>query len=390
MRKNNSLKLVELMSCAIALGVPMITDGIVNADTNSAQSSSISQNETKFVFNPNDSLTKQALNKVHQGTIKDVILVTVKDGKECDTPMTKQSDGSYTATLKESSKDTKYQYKVDFQDGKSVTINDPHLDNSTNDQYSVIGDKSATSKTNITITTPDGTVIDINGNYNKESSSNNESSVAKVSIVSSSKLDSSQLSEKNETTLKSNSKNNDSSEKNESKSSELLKSSESVDKSSSSTLASSLKENNSKNNKETMMVSSENRANNQAAVVTNGQKEIGDSKENGSQTPDVITSPETNKGNNDQETNNQPAKTQAAVTDKNNSKSESQSSSSLSSSSQSSSSDESSVAGNDNTQSMPQTGEMIIRGLSILGITLLVGVGGYYGFQNYKNRKNTK
>lgn len=386
MKKSNSFKLVELMSCAITLGTPLITSGIVSADTNT---SSISQDETKLVFNPNDSLTKQALSKVHQGTIKDVTLVTVQNGNKKDIPMTKQSNGSYIATLSGNQKNIKYQYKIDFQDGASVTINDPHLDNSSNDQYSVVGDKSASSKTNITITTPDGTVIDINGHYD---SNKNESSVAKVSVVSSSKLSSSQLNEKKEIVSNSKSNLDSSTKKDETNSSELAKNHENSSKLSSSLLLDSSKEENSQDNEKDVILSSEKKANNQADVIAGNPKETNNSEKKNSQSPDVITSPEANKETNNQENDKQPTENQAAVTNKSNDNkqnSSSLSSSSLNSSS-SQSSNESSVAGNDNAQSMPQTGEMILRGLSILGVALLACVGGYYGYQSYKNHKKVK
>lgn len=372
MKNRNSFKFVELMSCVVTLGIPMISSGIVRADTTNAQSSSSSQNIIKLTFNPNDSLTEQALNKVHQGTIKNVSLIMIQNGNESNMPMTKQPDGSYTTTVKENQKDIKYQFKVDYQDGQSVTINDPHSENSYNDQYSVVGNKAASSKANITITTPDGIVIDINGQYN--SSSGKDKSVS-VSVVSNSKVESPQLNENKESSSKKDSKISSSSAIVNSKSSETEQNSEV-----SSHISNTSKTSSSEDNKKTLSTSSEKQTNNQAAVVADSQKTSGLNNlgKNDNQVPDVVTSPNTKKENNNQGNNNQPSKTQAAVTNKESSQKQNQSTHALSSSS---------IVGNDNEQSMPQTGEMIIRGLSILGGMVLMGVGGYYGYQLYKKNK---
>lgn len=66
MDRKSPLKLVELMSCAITLGVPIVASGIVSADNvNEVQNVSYQKQNTKIAFDPNDALTKQALNKAH-------------------------------------------------------------------------------------------------------------------------------------------------------------------------------------------------------------------------------------------------------------------------------------------------------------------------------------
>lgn len=167
MDRKSPLKLVELMSCAITLGAPIVASGIVSADNvNEVQNVSYQKQSTKIAFDPNDALTKQALNKAHQGgAIKSVALVTLKDGKTSSVNMNNEN-GVYVATLQGNQKGTKYQFAITYQDGKTVKINNPYADNKLDTQFSVIGSKDvnpAVKTTNMTTVAPNGQMLEMKG-----------------------------------------------------------------------------------------------------------------------------------------------------------------------------------------------------------------------------------
>lgn len=167
MDRKSPLKLVELMSCAITLGAPIVASGIVSADNvNEVQNVSYQKQSTKIAFDPNDALTKQALNKAHQdGAIKSVALVTLKDGKTSSVNMNNEN-GVYVATLQGNQKGTKYQFAITYQDGKTVKINNPYADNKLDTQFSVIGSKGvnpAVKTTNMTTVAPNGQMLEMKG-----------------------------------------------------------------------------------------------------------------------------------------------------------------------------------------------------------------------------------
>lgn len=167
MDRKSPLKLVELMSCAITLGAPIVASGIVSADNvNEVQNVSYQKQNTKIAFDPNDALTKQALKKAHQdGAIKSVALVTLKDGKTSSVNMNNEN-GVYVATLQGNQKGTKYQFAINYQDGKTVKINNPYADNKLDTQFSVIGSKGvnpAVKTTNMTTVAPNGQMLEMKG-----------------------------------------------------------------------------------------------------------------------------------------------------------------------------------------------------------------------------------
>lgn len=167
MDRKSPLKLVELMSCAITLGAPIVASGIVSADNvNEVQNVSYQKQSTKIAFDPNDALTKQALNKAHQdGAIKSVALVTLKDGKTSSVNMNNEN-GVYVATLQGNQKGTKYQFAITYQDDKTVKINNPYADNKLDTQFSVIGSKGvnpAVKTTNMTTVAPNGQMLEMKG-----------------------------------------------------------------------------------------------------------------------------------------------------------------------------------------------------------------------------------
>lgn len=167
MDRKSPLKLVELMSCAITLGAPIVASGIVSADNvNEVQNVSYQKQSTKIAFDPNDALTKQALNKAHQdGAIESVALVTLKDGKTSSVNMNNEN-GVYVATLQGNQKGTKYQFAITYQDGKTVKINNPYADNKLDTQFSVIGSKGinpAVKTTNMTTVAPNGQMLEMKG-----------------------------------------------------------------------------------------------------------------------------------------------------------------------------------------------------------------------------------
>lgn len=167
MDRKSPLKLVELMSCAITLGAPIVASGIVSADNvNEVQNVSYQKQSTKIAFDPNDALTKQALSKAHQsGAIKSVALVTLKDGKTDSVNMNNEN-GVYVATLQGNQKGTKYQFAITYQDGKTVKINNPYADNKLDTQFSVIGSKGvnpAVKTTNMTTVAPNGQMLEMKG-----------------------------------------------------------------------------------------------------------------------------------------------------------------------------------------------------------------------------------
>lgn len=167
MDRKSPLKLVELMSCAITLGAPIVASGIVSADNvNEVQNVSYQKQNTKIAFDPNDALTKQALKKAHQdGAIKSVALVTLKDGKTSSVNMNNEN-GVYVATLQGNQKGTKYQFAITYQDGKTVKINNPYADNKLDTQFSVIGSKGvnpAVKTTNMTTVAPNGQMLEMKG-----------------------------------------------------------------------------------------------------------------------------------------------------------------------------------------------------------------------------------
>lgn len=380
MNKKVSFKLIQLMSCTLALSMPMFASGVINADnTPSVQNVSYNKKETKITFDPNDSLVKKALDKVHQGTVKKVELVTVNDGKKSSNVMDKNKNGIYSATLNGDQSSTKYQYGVTFDNGQTYTINNPYAQNDRNELYTAVkADASSQDKTNITITTPDGTVIDINGS----TTSNKDS--ANVSVVSSSKISASQSDV--------------------SASSSSVKPSAAVIETSASESSSTVKNSESKNDtqKSNAQVSSSSIKANAAVVSSDGNKIAPvRATNNADGNSDDINH---NGAKVEKTTDNAKQNGKAAVTQKNadngntnananNDGNSNISNNSLSSSSSdvSSSSDMSSQSSESkNSGSMPQTGEMVLRGLGILGAAALACVGGYYGYQGFKKRKNNK
>lgn len=362
MDKKSPLKLVELMSCAIALGAPIVTSGIVSADNvNEVQNTSYCVQNTKITFNPNDTLTKQVLSKTQQkGTIKKVTLITLKDGKISSINMDNKN-GVYVATLQGDQKDTKYQFAVTYSDGKTIRLNNPYADNQLNSQFSVIGnDNSSAEDGNVTAINSDGTILEMKeisstGSLSSSTSgsvSNKNSDSTRVSVISSSKINASSSSVNN--------------------TQKRSESSVNKQQSSSILLTSIIKSSNSENAKNS------DQGNDNFFGKNNSNDDTGDKQQA------AVTKKADNRNNGRNDENAGPTNN----TNNTNSNSASDSSSSNSSSSSVSSSS-SSVAGNDAEKSMPQTGEMILRGLSILGVAALACVGGYYGFQIYK-KKNSK
>lgn len=396
MNKKVSFKLAQLMSCTVALSMPMITSGVINADnTSSVQNVSYNKKETKITFDPNDSLVKKALDKVHQGTVKKVELVTINDGKKSSKVMDKNNDGVYSATLNGNQNSTKYQYAVTFDDGQTYTINNPYAQNDRNELYTAVkADASSQDKTNITITTPDGTVIDINGSATSSKDS------ANVSVVSSSKISTNQ----SDVSTSSNSTKHNAAviETSVSESSSTVKNSESkndTQKSNVQASSSSIKSNaavvqGSKNNEESL--------NHQSGTVSSDENKATAPVETTNSADGNSTGTNDNGAKFEKTTDNAKQNDKAAVTQKNadngnanananngENSSVSNSSSSSSSSDVSSSSDMSSQSSeSQDSGSMPQTGEMILRGLGVLGVAALACVGGYYGFQAYKKKTN--
>lgn len=395
MNKKVSFKLAQLMSCTVALSMPMIASGVINADnTSSVQNVSYNKKETKITFDPNDSLVKKALDKVHQGTVKKVELVTINGGKKSSKVMDRNEDGVYSTTLNGNQSSTKYQYAVTFDDGQTYTINNPYAQNDRNELYTAVkADASSQGKTNITITTPDGTVIDINGSTTSSKDS------ANVSVVSSSKISTSQsdvsasssstkpnaavietsVSESSSTVKNSESK-NDTQKSNLQVSSSSIKSNAAVvqgSKNSEGSLNQSGAVSSDGNEAITSAKATNNADGNLAGTNDNGvkaEKTTDNTKQNGKA---AVTQKNTDNGNTNANTNND------------GNSSTSNSSSFLSSSDVSSSSDMSSQSSeSQDSGSMPQTGEMILRGLGILGVAALACVGGYYGFQVYKKKTN--
>lgn len=486
MDKKTPLKLVELMSCAITLGVPLVTNGIVSANNvNEVQNVSYTKQDTKIAFDPNDALTKQALSKVHQdGVIKSVALVTLKDGKTSSVNMSAE-DGIYVATLQGNQEGTKYQFAVTYQDGKTVKINNPYVDNKLDTQFSVIGSKPAspsTKTTNFTAVNSDGTMLEMKGTTRDSDSQqietvnfhlyyvDTENSKKVTDVALPIQLSQSSYQKMIQNTGKANivpimenivplstviahcpngykivqtdsqsantikpancqkgtvpvgsnntieldynvkavssqSANTNSVQKSVSSSTNSKSTNVSVVSSSKINVLSSSEPATSNKN------SSSDKKQSEVSVLSTSTSVVPKNKAAITQTSAVNN--ETTK-NNDQGNDNFFGKSksnsnentvtnkQAAVTKKDNSQnadttgntkndssssslSDFSSSSSLSSSIESSSS---SVASNDNAQSMPQTGEMILRGLGILGVAALACVGGYYGFQAYKKKTN--
>lgn len=395
MNKKVSFKLAQLMSCTVALSMPMIASGVINADnTSSVQNVSYNKKETKITFDPNDSLVKKALDKVHQGTVKKVELVTINGGKKSSKVMDRNEDGVYSTTLNGNQSSTKYQYAVTFDDGQTYTINNPYAQNDRNELYTAVkADASSQGKTNITITTPDGTVIDINGSTTSSKDS------ANVSVVSSSKISTSQsdvsasssstkpnaavietsVSESSSTVKNSESK-NDTQKSNLQVSSSSIKSNAAVvqgSKNSEGSLNQSGAVSSDENETITSAKATNNADGNLAGANDNGvkaEKTTDNTKQNGKA---AVTQKNTDNGNTNANTNND------GNSSTSNSSSFSSSSDVSSSSDMSSQSSESQDSG-----SMPQTGEMILRGLGILGVAALACVGGYYGFQVYKKKTN--
>lgn len=395
MNKKVSFKLAQLMSCTVALSMPMIASGVINADnTSSVQNVSYNKKETKITFDPNDSLVKKALDKVHQGTVKKVELVTINGGKKSSKVMDRNEDGVYSTTLNGNQSSTKYQYAVTFDDGQTYTINNPYAQNDRNELYTAVkADASSQGKTNITITTPDGTVIDINGSTTSSKDS------ANVSVVSSSKISTSQsdvsasssstksnaavietsVSESSSTVKNSESK-NDTQKSNLQVSSSSIKSNAAVVQGSKNSEG-SLNQSGAVSSDENETIASAKATNNAdgnlAGANDNGvkaEKTTDNTKQNGKA---AVTQKNTDNGNTNANTNND------GNSSTSNSSSFSSSSDVSSSSDMSSQSSESQDSG-----SMPQTGEMILRGLGILGVAALACVGGYYGFQVYKKKTN--
>lgn len=396
MNKKVSFKLAQLMSCTVALSMPMIASGVVNADnTSNVQNVSYNKKETKITFDPNDSLVKKALDKVHQGIVKKVELVTINNGKKSSKVMDKNKDGVYSATLNGNQSSTKYQYAVTFDDGQTYTINNPYAQNDRNELYTAVkADANSQGKTNITITTPDGTVIDINGSTTSGKDSNN------VSVVSSSKISTSQsdasasssstkpnaaVIETSVSESSSTVKNSES--KNDTQKSNLQVSSSSI-KSNAAVVQGSKNSEGSLNHQSGAVSSDGNEAITSVKATNNADGNLAGANDNGVKAE---------KTTDNTKQNGKPAVTQkntdngSANTNANNSEDSSTSSSSSSSSvsSMSSSLDMSSQSSeSQDSGSMPQTGEMILRGLGIIGIAALACVGGYYGFQAYKKKTN--
>lgn len=478
MDRKSPLKLVELMSCAITLGAPIVASGIVSADNvNEVQNVSYQKQNTKIAFDPNDALTKQALKKAHQdGAIKSVALVTLKDGKTSSVNMNNEN-GVYVATLQGNQKGTKYQFAITYQDGKTVKINNPYADNKLDTQFSVIGSKGvnpAVKTTNMTTVAPNGQMLEMKGTTRDGDSQTvtvnfhlyylNKDTKAKVGdVVIPLQIKSqlySHLTENNgaintemvealiaKSTVaahcpngyelidpfsKGNSDNSDESNANRippinilttptqmganntiecdyevvpapAQSSSSSSSSSSAQQvqapAASSSSASSAQPAPVSSSSSSQAVTDNGHSSNQPAnnpndvnhgpVATSSSSSsssssasvsvVSSSKVSVSSSSVAATPSKSSSSANDTQNHNQPA-----VVEKPTATSVSSSSSSSSSVSSSSSS----VAGNDNEKSMPQTGEMILRGLGILGVAALACVGGYYGFQAYKKKTN--
>lgn len=381
---------MQAMTCAVALGMPLATSGVVSAN-NAPTTISYNQKQTQIKFNPQDELTKNALSTVEKGSIKSVSLITKKDNsnKTAIQNMERQKDGSYMTTLKGNQKGTHYSFAVTYDNGKTYKINDPYAKNAKNIDYSVVSNENEQKeiKNHITITTPDGTKIEINGENDGNtsvvsSSKDDQSNLA--SSVTSSHIESSSIAESSSNNEKDSSIENDKSSSGEENHAPVIDSSVSISSSSNKSDDSDQQgddkstadnENHAPVTQEDGSTSNDNNQkddeqNNTAPVTQTANKKADNDKTTG----------DVGKQTNDANTN----KNNAAVND-NNAKSSSSNLSSTNSDNQSVNNGSSSAIG-ENGGEMPQTGEKIIAGISAIGVALLVAVGGYYIYRKRQSK----
>ena len=85
--KKVTIKVAQLMECAIIAGMPLVSSNIASANSVANSNVEIAKNKTVIKFDPNNKLTKQALNKVQDQRIKSVDLITLNGQKKTVTPM---------------------------------------------------------------------------------------------------------------------------------------------------------------------------------------------------------------------------------------------------------------------------------------------------------------
>lgn len=179
MVKHENHHFVTIMSSTLMsmlLCGPVLADNVKTTTDVSlmAQNVAYSKDQTTIVFDPSDAMVKQALNKVHDGgTVKSVILVTEGGQK---VPMT-DLNGIYTVTLKGDQKGLGYQFDVTFDDGKTVSINNPEANNDASSPYSVVSATKSDSTANVNVVGSNGNMLALkaarDGN-SASSDSNNE------------------------------------------------------------------------------------------------------------------------------------------------------------------------------------------------------------------------
>lgn len=408
-------KLIGLMSCALTLGGPMVISGVVNADNpQPIKTVQVANQKTTINFDANDALTKATLEEIDQGKIKDVKLIVVNDQKHPKTiNMDDHYNGLYSTTLNGDQSKTKYQFAIEFDNGKTYKMNNPYAKNDDHQPYSVIEDSNlATNKnatTNITITMPNGTVVNINGSATtdgKKTDASVHQDTSKDSSTSSVKTDSSSKSSElgkssvppHAAVVNGDNKTAASSSAKADNHSEQQKYNNNV--TNNSAKSSSITSNSNENHAPVVQGANENhqqdksdnhgqapvQQNNNDRTNNNGPADNGGQTDDDNQAPVKQSQDATPKSNQDKENH-------AAVMAKQNAEPNSKqkatgglNSSSQPSSQSSSSADSSSITTSTEDGSMPQTGEKIIRGIAAIGVCLLSGVGGYYGYQWYQKK----
>lgn len=345
LKKSISYRLLESLSCIALLG----TTPLINADSPNVE---YSKENTRITFDPSNRYVKAALNTVDNSKVKKVTLLTrgSSENNFSTNNMTKNRESnSYELKLKNIPEGTQYKYAVTFDDGKTFELNDPLTQNAQGNDYSVITSKKdadSPSSTSITITTPEGTKIEINESANTiDSDSKKEESIT-TSVISSSKLN-----ESNSKTMSSSSSHSKASRD----SSDISSSSSSV------SLSSSSQTNNNMEN-----VPAESVSNSRKTLNNPKSSQISKIDEND---VEKVPSKETTNSHKSQDTSSTPV-------------------SSLKSSIVSSSSSSlTTTSGNNDT--MPQTGERIARNLSYLGVLILtVTLGGVLKYKANKRKRN--
>lgn len=384
MIQNKIINNLGVLSCVATLGLTTINVGANNVPN--VKNVEYSTKATTFKFNPNDKLIKKALAKAKATKkIKGVALVVKAKNRTTFLPMDKQADGTYVKKVSGNQDGNKYQYAIQYTNGETYTINNPYAKNAENVDTSIVGAKSIDSsdkiqKSNITITTPDGIVIDITGTSSSETSKKDD---VDVSVTSSSKIGSSSKLQSS-----SNEVSDVSSSSSEPAHAAVIQSSVSQSMTNSSS---------SKTNSNSNSASSEptHAPVIQSSVSQNSiQKEDNQSVNSNSEHAAVVQSTnKSTKDSNNQSSFNSDNKGNsggAAVVAKSQVNSSSINSSSTNESNKSNdlestnNTETPSESSSDESQSMPQTGERVVKGLSLLGMALLVTAGGVWFYSKHK------